>query len=292
MINQARVGYMYMVLSAFSFCMMTVFVKIAGKELATIQIVFVRGILTFIFTYFILRKYKISIWGKDKSLLSLRGVVGTIALFFVYESLRRLSIAEATVIQYLYPIFTAGFAAIILKERVGKKIYYAIFLGLIGVYVLLDFPFININTSINIDNIVIAILGAIFTGLSYVLVRMASNKNESPYVIMFYFPVFTILMSLPIVFQYWVWPSIYCWFILVFAGICTQFGQLWLTFGYRLLPASKAAPISYVQVPFAAIVSVLLFNEALTYNLILGPIIIYYGIYTIVRTNDQRQDIF
>ena len=37
-------GFTYMALSAVSFCFMSVFVKLAGHSLPTIQIVFVRGI--------------------------------------------------------------------------------------------------------------------------------------------------------------------------------------------------------------------------------------------------------
>ena len=43
-----------MALSAFFFCLMTVFVKIAGQQLPTIQIVFTRGLITLIFTYLLI----------------------------------------------------------------------------------------------------------------------------------------------------------------------------------------------------------------------------------------------
>ena len=36
------IGYFYMVMSAFFFCFMTVFVKLSGEEVKTIQIVFSR----------------------------------------------------------------------------------------------------------------------------------------------------------------------------------------------------------------------------------------------------------
>ena len=54
-------GAFFMVLSAGSFCMMTVFVKLAGDSLPTIQIVFVRGLFTLLITGFFFIK------SKDKS---------------------------------------------------------------------------------------------------------------------------------------------------------------------------------------------------------------------------------
>ena len=47
-------GFTYMTLSAVSFCFMSVFVKLAGHSLPTIQIVFVRGIVTLAFTVLLL----------------------------------------------------------------------------------------------------------------------------------------------------------------------------------------------------------------------------------------------
>ena len=72
-----------MILSAGSFCMMTVFVKLAGNSLPTIQVVFVRGLFTLIVTGFFLLKAKINPLGKKKRLLTARGLSGTIALFLV-----------------------------------------------------------------------------------------------------------------------------------------------------------------------------------------------------------------
>ena len=179
----------------------------------------------------------------------IRGLVGSIALFLVYESLQRLSLSEATVIQYLYPIFTALFAGLLLTEHIGKKIFFSIVFGLLGVYIILDFSIFKIEKVPRFD-VVISLSGAMLTGLSYVLVKKASNLKESPYVIMFYFPLFTVPLSMLFLIDNWVMPSTLIWLYLIVVGISSLFGQIFLTYGYELLPASKAAMTSYLQVPF------------------------------------------
>ena len=228
-------GYIYISLSALFFCLMTVFVKIAGQQLETIQIVFIRGIITLLFTSVIIKRKKVYLWGTNHKILILRGIIGTVALFFVYESIQRFSLSEATVIQYLYPICTALLASFIISEDVGNQLYFAIILGFLGVYIILDFPFINPESSLNTTNLIIAITGAFLTGFAYVIVRMASNMKESPYVIMFYFPLFTVPMSFPFAYDSWIYPSIDIWIVLLLVGICTQLGQTFLTFGYKSL---------------------------------------------------------
>jgi len=276
-------GYICMILSAFFFCLMTVFVKLAGGAVPTIQIVFVRGVITFLFIYIIIKKKGIYLWGRNHFLLSLRGLMGSVALFFVYESIQRFPLSDSTVIQYLYPIFTTLLAAVILSESVNKSVIFSVFLGFSGVYIILGMPYIGLDiSSFNLSSIIIAIAGSFLTGLAYVLVRLCSNMEESPYVIMFYFPLFTVPLSLPFTFYSWVDPSLKTWIILFFVGVFTMLGQFFLTFAYKLLPASRVAPVSYIQVPFSLLASMMVFQENLSFDFIIGATIIFLSILIIV----------
>ena len=275
-------GYVFIAISALSYSFMSIFVKLAGEELATIQIVFVRGVLTLLFTYIILIKKNIPPLGNNRKVLIIRGLVGSIALFFVYDSLQRFSLPEATVIQYLYPIFTALFAGMIISEQITKKIYLSIIFGLLGVYIILDFPFSKIEAVPQLD-IIIALSGAGLTGFSYVMVKKASNLQESPYVIMFYFPLLTVPLSVFFLIGNWETPSILMWIYLIFIGITSQIGQIFLTFGYELLPASRAAMTSYLQVPFSVTAGIIIFNDIITVNFIFGTIIILSTILMIIK---------
>jgi drug/metabolite transporter (DMT)-like permease len=261
---------------------MSIFVKLAGEQIATIQIVLVRGVITLLVTYLILLKKGIKPLGKNRDVLMIRGLVGSIALFLVYESLQRLSLSEATVIQYLYPIFTALFAGLILSEHISKKIFFSIISGLIGVYITLDFPILNIGDASRMD-IIISLSGAILTGLSYVMVKKASNLKESPYVIMFYFPLFTVPLSMLFLTDNWVMPSTLIWAYLIVVGISSQFGQIFLTYGYELLPASRAAMTSYLQVPFSVIAGIIIFEDVITPNFIFGTTIILFTILMMIK---------
>ena len=226
-------GLTYMTLSAASFCLMTVFVKLAGNTLSTIQIVFFRGAFTLIVTAIFIFREKIYPFGNHKKLLTARGITGTVALFLVYESIKRFPLSEATVIQYLFPIFTALVAAFMISEPLNKKIFAAIIVGLSGAYTVLGFPFLVKETSINLYSVGIAITGSFLTGVAYVLVRQATKVNEHPLVVMFYFPLFTVPICFPLLPSNWVVPSLEEWGFLLLVGVCTQLGQFFLTHGYK-----------------------------------------------------------
>ena len=281
-------GAFFMILSAGSFCMMTVFVKLSGDSLPTIQIVFIRGLFTLLVTGFFLLRAKINPLGKNKRLLTARGLSGTIALFLVYESIQRFPLSEATVIQYLYPLFTAMIAAALISEAVERNILIGLFAGFFGVYAILGFPFLS-DSYLDIESLAIAIFGSFLTGLAYVLVRKATSLNEHPLVVMFYFPLFTVPICLPFLFSFWEHPTLLEWFYLFFVGLFTQFGQLFLTYGYKELPAMKAAPISYIQVFFATIIGIAFFDEQLTFNFLIGSIMVLFSI-ILVMSNGAKKD--
>ena len=282
-------GLTYMILSAGSFCLMTVFVKLAGITLPTIQIVFVRGLFTLLATAVLIYREEVYAFGSHKMLLIMRGVSGTLALFLVYESIKRFPLSEATVIQYLFPIFTALVAPLIISEAVNKKVFGAILIGLTGVYTVLDFPFLIKTTNISMYSIGIAIAGSFLTSVAYVLVRKATKVNEHPLVVMFYFPLFTVPMCLPFLISNWVHPSPEVWGYLFLVGICTQSGQFFLTHGYKELPAAEAAPLSYVQVPFAMIMGAIFFDEIITINFIIGSTLVLISIFIVMANKEEKK---
>ena len=134
----------------------------------------------------------------------------------------------------------------------------------------------------------IAIFGSFLTGLAYVLVRKATSLEEHPLVVMFYFPLFTVPICLPFLFSVWQHPSSLEWCYLFFVGLFTQFGQLFLTYGYKELPATKAAPISYIQVFFATIIGIVIFDEQLTFNFLIGSIIVLFSIILVMSSSTKK----
>ncbi|MEL1236585.1 MAG: DMT family transporter, partial [Candidatus Neomarinimicrobiota bacterium] len=110
-----------------------------------------------------------------------------------------------------------------------------------------------------------------------------SNLKESPYVIMLYFPLFTVPLSMLFLTDNWVMPSTLIWVYLIMVGISSQFGQIFLTYGYELLPASKAALTSYLQVPFSVIAGIIIFKDVITPNFIFGTTIILFTILMMIK---------
>ncbi len=282
-------GIRYLLGSGLAFSLMSVCVKAIGVRIPVPELVFVRAAISLIITRLLLFKNKINPWGYQKRLLLLRGLMGTIALFCIFKALTILPIATATVIQYIYPTFTAICAYFILKENIYRKIIFSIIIGWIGV-ILVTQPEWSTNSNVieSVIAIAIAILGALMTSIAYICVRKLSEK-EDPLVIIFYFPLVSLPLSLPFIINDFVLPTGLDWCWIIGIGLFTQIGQLCITEGLRLIPAGQATSLNYSQVIFSSIWGIFIFKEAITKEIFLGGFCVL--ISTIISMNATKNSV-
>lgn len=256
-------GVRYMIAAAFMFSLMSLFVKLAGQRLPSQEIVLVRSIVTLVFSYAGVRLAGAPLWGNDKKWLILRGLAGFAALSCFYYALTRLPLADANVIQYTNPAFTAVLAAVFLRERVGWMEMAGMFLSLAGVAMIArpSFLFGGFAGSIDVVAVGVGLTGALLAASAYVIVRKL-RTTENPYVIIFYFPLISTFGSVPTALPVAVWPTPAEWLMLVVGvGLTAQLGQIFMTKGLHLERAGRATAISYLQVLFAAILGIVVFGE-------------------------------
>jgi drug/metabolite transporter (DMT)-like permease len=247
----------WMVLSALAFSLMVVGVKQVGDRLPLAEVVLARALVSLALSYAMVRRIGVDPWGQRRGLLVVRGLVGSAALFCVYAAVVHLPLAAATVLQYLYPTFTALLAWLLLGERLGRRVLAAMGLGWLGV-LLVARP----TTSAPLPAlwVLVAVAGALLTAVAYVSVRRLA-ESEHPAVIILYFPLVAVPLSLPAVLLDPVLPTPGELLWLVAVGVFTQLGQVGLTRALTQLPAARATAISYVQVGFAALWGWWIFGE-------------------------------
>ena len=278
----------YLVLASLFFSLMTVCVKKIDEAIPIYELVFFRSIFSLVITSLIIKKKKINPWGKNKFLLSVRGLLGTIALLCIFYSIRNMPLSISTVIQYTYPIFISIFAVFLLKEKFNLNLLIALFLGWFGILIILN-PYQSVPTEIDKFTVYIAFAGALTTSLAYITVKKLSRK-EDIFIIIKYFPLISVIVLFPIVYMNWITPQINDLIWIIGIGVLTQAGQTFLTLGLKKLPASQASSINYLQVIFGSIWGIYIFGENITINFIIGSIFVLLG--TIISTSKiQKTDL-
>ena len=274
-----------LVFASLFFSLMTVCVKKIDEAIPIYELVFFRSIFSLIITSLIIKKKKINPWGKNKSLLILRGLLGTTALICIFYSIRNMPLSISTVIQYTYPIFISIFAALLFKEKINFKLISALFLGWFGILIILN-PYQSKLYEIDNFSIFIAFVGALTTSLAYIAVKKLSSR-EDIFIIIKYFPLISVITLLPIVCLNWITPQVNDLIWIIGIGIFTQAGQTFLTLGLKNLPASQASSINYLQVLFGSIWGIYIFGENITLNFVIGSLFVLLG--TIISTSKMQK---
>jgi drug/metabolite transporter (DMT)-like permease len=281
--NSLPVSVWYMLLSALGFALMAACVKeVSGLGIPVLEIVAARAIVSAMISYADIKRKKIPLFGHNKPLLIARGVVGSFALMFVYYSVTTLPLAEATVLQYLHPVFTAILALIFLKEIIQRSTVACIVLSLLGLFIIIQPNLVQAN--LQLDNalhypwlsIGAAVLGAFGSAVAYVIVKKLTETDDSS-VIIFYFPLVAFPVSMLMLGTDFVVPSVSATVLLILVGIFTQVGQVGLTKALHCADANKATAYSYVQVLFSLLIGWAYFGEVPILTTLLGGGLIIIG---------------
>ncbi|MEX2570835.1 MAG: DMT family transporter [Gemmatimonadota bacterium] len=255
-------GMRSMALGAFYFSLMSLFVKLVGQRIPNQEIVFFRGLLTLAFTWGLLRRAGVAPFGVRRGMLVWRGVLGFLALTCFYYSIVNLPLAEATVLQYMNPLWAALFGTLFLAERMRKREVALVAASLCGVIVIAR-PAVLFGGVIDpLDPVAVTagLLGAVLSGAAYVVIRRLSS-TEHPLVIVFYFPLVVVPVSLPGAVASFVWPEPRDLLFLLAMGVTGQVGQIYITNGLQQEPAGRATAAGFLQVVFAGAWGILFFAE-------------------------------
>lgn len=273
-----RPGVRYMVGSALAFAGMSALVKLAAERLPSQEVVAARAAISLVLSLAFLRRAGVTpLLGRRRGLLLLRGLFGFCGLSCVFYAVAHLPLAEATVLQYLHPVFTAGLAALFLRERVGRLWPAGTVLALLGVaLVARPGPLGGGGWALDPFATAVAVGGAFFSGCAYVTVRRLA-REEHPLVIVLYFPLVTLPATLPGLLGAGVWPRGLEWAWLAGVGVLAQLGQVWLTRGLQHEPAGVATALAYLQVAFAAALGAAVFGDVPGPLAVAGALLVLLG---------------
>lgn len=273
-------GVLLMLTASLAFGLMNISVKMVS-HLHVSEVVFYRAIVQIILSLSVLLYLKQSPFGKNTKMLFLRGLFGSIGLVGYFYSLQVMPLGNAIVIYYLSPILTTLLAFILGDEKVGKFQWLFFAISFLGVVVVNGF-----SNNITLIGILAGFGGAFFSAFAYNTIRRLKGK-ENPNVVVFYFPLVTLPLSLiypitnPTV---WRIPVGNEWMWLLLTGISTQIGQFFMTRAYQEDATSKVSAVSYVGVIWATAASVFLFSESYSLFQYLGIILVLLGMILNIRT--------
>ena len=288
MLTKNQIGVLYMVVSVICFSIMDICVKWLDYYPVG-QVLFLRFFIGFIPIFFIIPKDKTSSFYKTDrpALHAFRAISGAIAIIALFYGLRELPLADVVSLTFGGPIFVTIASIFFLSEKVGVKRWSAVFLGFIGMLLIVQPAFVDLNYYY-----MSPIIFCIFFACVAISVRSLS-QTEANYTIAFYFTSLCTVIGLSsIYFVDWIMPSKIDFLIFIILGLCGSVGNLLLTHSYRLAEASLVTPIKYLSLIFAIIFGFFIWSEIPKILTILGAtLVILSSLIIFVRESKLKKQI-
>ena len=189
-------------------------------------------------------------WGHLK-----RTFCGLAAMYCYFYALAHLPLTDAMLFSYSSPVFIPLIARWWLKEPLTRRMLLATAIGFAGV-LLVAKPSGALVSGISL----IGILASVMAACAFVSIREMSD-SEPAFRIVFYFALFSALVSaIPLL---WTWQPLARreLLILLLAGLMASFGQLSMSQAYASAPPGLIGPVAYLAIVFGGLIAWLRWGE-------------------------------
>lgn len=269
-------GVFYILVSAFSFALMALFVRLSGN-VPFVQKTFFRNIVALGITIVSIaagilkggiEQYKIP--KESWVFLLLRSLGGSLGIFGNFYAIDHLILADASILNKMAPFYTVLFSFLLLKEKIKPVPLAAITTAFCGA-LLVAKPSFDFSKTLPSLAGVASGFGA---GFAYACVRKLGQQKCSGKIVILFFSAFSTLLAVPyMIFNFEPMTAMQTTY-LILAGISAAAGQFTITAAYYHAPASKISIFDFCQIIFSASLGFFILGQKPDILSILGYIII------------------
>ncbi|MET3036413.1 DMT family transporter [Chryseobacterium sp. NRRL B-14859] len=274
-------GYILGILSAVSYGLIPIFILPIKQAHFSLDItLFYRFFFSALMIggYLLYSKESFKIHKKEALLLAVLGICYALSSEFLFLGYDFLTAGIASTVLFIYPVIVALIMFFFYKEKLTKLSTLSLFLAFSGVIILC----LKENRfEINFPGLGIVMLSALFYALYMVIVNK-SNLKVSGFKLSFYSMLFTSLFFMTkagMAHESFAIPSKAIFFnFLIFAFLTTVISGLCLVFAIKYIGSTPAAILEALEPVIAVIISVTMFHEKFTVNLLIGITLILLGV--------------
>jgi len=268
-LNQSIIGIMWMVLTTILFVGVTATVRYLEGEVPAPQAAFLRyAIGTLLLTPSLITLIKIK---PNKPLMNkflLRGLVHSFGVTLWFYAMSVMPVAEVTAIGFLTYIFVSIGACIFLKEKLHKHRITAVIISFVGALIILR-PGFKVIESGQFGMLMATV---VFTA-SYLIAKIVSKERSSSEIVAM-LSVFTTIFLIPSAIYSWEPISLEALLILAFTALIATIGHITMTQAIKAAPMVVTQPILFLQLVWASMVGLFLFDEQFDLYVIIGGTLI------------------
>ena len=287
LLNKNQIGVLYGIASVACFAMMDACVKWLD-QFPVGEVLFARFFFGLIPILMLVPRSEIKTFYKTSrpKLHAFRAVSGTFAIVALFIALREIPLADVVSLTFGGPIFVTLGSIFFLSEKVGFRRWSAVFIGFIGMLLIVKPAYQELNIYY-----IFPIIFCIFFACVALSIRSLST-TEPNYRIALYFSLLSMFVGLFTLPFGWVVPSKFELFLLIFTGIIGSYANILLTASLRIAEASLVTPTKYLNLVFAILLGYFIWGEIPKILTLLGAtLIIVSSIIIFVRESKLKKQV-
>ena len=279
-----RLGILFMILASSSFAIQDGISRYLANEYNVMMVVMIRYWFFAAFVILLASRKPGGLKAVAKTqqpiLQFARGMLLALEVCVIVLAFTLLGLVESHAIFACYPLIATALSVPILGEKVGWRRWLAISVGFIGVLIILQ-PGVTVFSPFAL----LALASALMFALYSLLTRLVAQKDATE--TSFFWTGVSGAVTMTIL-GVWYWEAIakvdYFW--MLFLCSTAVLGHYSLIRCYEASEVSVVQPFAYLQLVFVTVIGVLVFNETLELNVLLGvTIVVTAGIFTFYRSN-------
>jgi len=256
--NEKNKAIIYIILSAFCFTWMNIFVRLSG-DIPSIEKSFFRNLVAAIVALVLMIRSGEGFHPQRRNIAYHlgRSIAGTIGIWCNFYAVDHLLLSNASMLNKLSPFFVLLFSYLVLKEKLTPFQIGVVVVAFAGALMVIKPSPANMDLKASMAGV----LGGAAAGFAYTMVRKLSLRGESGTTIVLFFSTFSCLSAVPWVIANGVPISFRQLVILLAAGIAAAGGQFTITAAYSHAPGREVSIYDYSQIIFAALFGFFLFGD-------------------------------
>lgn len=213
-----------------------------------------------------------------------RGLILSLNNCLVVYTFTLLGLVETHAIIACYPLIVAGLSVPFLGEKFGWRRWTAIFVGFLGVIIIL-----RPTTNVISEGAIYALIGAIMFAVYLILTRYVSRLDTA--ITSFFWTGIGGSVTMTII-SFFIWEDILREDLLWLLIMCllSASSHFMMVKTLQVAEASVIQPFSYLQLVFGSIIGVTIFSESIDLMIVFGAIIVIgAGLFTAWREYVKKQ---
>ena len=260
-------------ISIFAGSTMGVLIKFAQNDVSIYIAAFLRFLIGFIFIFPYILKTNFRVYKTSNILLHIiRSLLNYPAMLLTFSALMLVPYEKISALNFLVPFFVTILAVLFLKENIRIYRISALFIGFIGMLIILRPGIIDISLGIQM-----VLVATFFWSVIIILTKQLTNKDSSITILVYMYTFMTCLTLITAII-FWQTPTANSIIYLSLAAFVGTISHFSINHAFKLVDVSMTQPFSFIGLIIASLYGYFLFDESPDIYTWLGAIVIFVGI--------------